>query len=105
MSDYKKVDTYLESNLDSSLDELKKYFADFEQAMDLTMESLEATGKNPAKSPGQFKKVELRIREYMRKLKTMEHDLGFEEREIVKPVIAHVEQIQDWLVQGIMRKK
>ena len=89
----------------SSIDELKKGLAEFQDAMDLTMESLEATGKNPAKSPNQFKKVELRVREYMRKLKTLEHDLGFEERSLVRPVIEHVEKIQDELVQGIMRKK
>ena len=89
----------------SSIDELKKGLAEFQDAMDLTMESLEATGKNPAKNPNQFKKAELRIREYMRKLKTLEHDLGFEERALVKPVIERVEKIQDQLVQGIMRKK
>ena len=89
----------------SNLEELKKGFAEFSSAMDLTMESLEATGKNPAKNPNQFKRVELRLREYMRKLKTMEQDLGFDERSLVKPVIAHVEKIQDDLVQGIMRKK
>lgn len=89
----------------SSIDELRKGLAEFQDAMDLTMESLGATGKNPAKNPNQFKKVELRIREYMRKLKTLEHDLNFDERALVKPVIEHVEKIQDELVQGIMRKK
>ncbi len=89
----------------SSIDELKKGLTEFQDAMDLTMESLGATGKNPAKNPNQFKKVELRLREYMRKLKTLEHDLGFEERALVRPVIEHVEKIQDELVQGIMRKK
>ena len=89
----------------SGIDELKKGLTEFQDAMDLTMESLEATGKNPAKSPNQFKKAELRIREYMRKLKTLEHDLGFEERALLKPVIERVEKIQDQLVQGIMRKK
>ena len=89
----------------SNMDDLKKSLAEFQQAMDLTMQSLGATGKNPAKNPNQFKKVELRVREYMRKLKTLEHDLNFDERALVKPVIEHVEKIQDELVQGIMRKK
>ena len=52
-----------------------------------------------------FKKTEMQLRLYMRKLKTLEHDLNVEERPLITPVIARVEEIQDNLVQGIMKKK
>jgi hypothetical protein len=88
-----------------SLVELKQELDEFRQAMDLTVDSLSATGKNPAKNPKEFKKTELTLRIYMRKLKTLEHDLNVEERPLIAPILQRVEQIQDDLVQGIMRKK
>ena len=89
----------------ANLPELKQQFAEFSEAMELTVDSLTATGKNPAKNPNLFKKTELQLRIYMRKLKTLEHDLNVEERPLIVPVIVRLEQIQDDLVQGIMRKK
>ena len=85
--------------------QLEIALAEFRGAIELTVDSLKATGKEPAKNPRAHKKVELRLREFMRKLKTMEHDLDFDDRALIKPVIDRVEQIQDDLVQGIFSKK
>ncbi len=89
----------------TSLTGLKEQLAEFSASMELTVDSLAATGKNPAKSPNLFKKTEMQLRLYMRKLKTLEHDLNVEERPLITPVIARLEEIQDNLVQGIMKKK
>ena len=88
-----------------SIPQLTQELDEFREAMDLTVDSLAATGKNPAKNPKEFKKTELTLRIYMRKLKTLEHDLNIEERPLLAPVLHRIEQIQDDLVQGIMRKK
>ena len=85
-------------------EKLKASIAEFDDCMKLMMDSFAASGKNPAKNPKDFKKAELRLREYMRKLKTLEHDLNFDERPMIKPIIEHVEKIQDYLVEGLMRK-
>lgn len=84
---------------------LETSLAGFREALELTLTSLDATGKDPAKNPRVHKKVELRLREFMRKLKTMEHDLDFEDRTMIRPLIDQVERIQDDLVQGIFSKK
>ncbi len=89
----------------TNLTSLKVQLDEFSAAMELTVDSLAATGKSPAKSPNLFKKTEMQLRIYMRKLKTLEHDLNVEERPLITPVIARVEEIQDNLVQGIMKKK
>ena len=89
----------------TSMSSLKEQLAEFSASMELTVDSLAATGKNPAKSPNLFKKTEMQLRLYMRKLKTLEHDLNVEERPLITTVITRLEEIQDNLVQGIMRKK
>ena len=88
-----------------SVSQIRQELDEFQEAMDLTVDSLTATGKNPAKNPKEFKKTELTLRIYMRKLKTLEHDLNIEDRPLIAPILQRVEQIQDGLVQGIMRKK
>lgn len=85
--------------------QLEIALAEFRGALELAVDSLKATGKEPSKNPRAHKKVELRLREFMRKLKTMEHDLDFDDRAMIKPVIDRVGQIQDDLVQGIFSKK
>ena len=89
----------------TSQTQLKEQLSEFSAAMELTVDSLAATGKSPAKSPNLFKKTEMQLRLYMRKLKTLEHDLNMEERPLIAPVIARLGEIQDNLVQGIMKKK
>ena len=89
----------------TSLTGLKEQLAEFSASMELTVDSLAATGKSPAKSPNLFKKTEMQLRLYIRKLKTLEHDLNVEERPLITPVITRLEEIQDNLVQGIMKKK
>ena len=87
------------------LKQVETGLGEFRSAVELALDSLRTGGKDPQKDPRAHKKVELRLREYMRKLKTMEHDLDFEDRALIKPLIEWVEQIQDSLMEGIFGKK
>ena len=48
--------------------------------MDLAWDSLQSTGKNPRKSPQWFKQAEIETRDLLKKLETLQHDMGFEDR-------------------------
>jgi hypothetical protein len=92
----------------SGKSEVEKMTASLEevaQSAELCLESLRDSGKNARKSPGQFKKAELKTRELLRRLDGLEQAVDSAERGVVTGVRDRVSKVHDDLIQEIMRKK
>jgi hypothetical protein len=77
---------------------------DIRQAVELSQEALEATGKNPSKRPKHFKRAEIETRALLRELENAETQVNFDDREHVRAVYDRVEEINRELLLGIMTK-
>ncbi len=102
---------------DSAIDSARKLYAagdykaaldslaEVREAVDLSHDSLEDTGKNARKHSKPFKKAELGIRELLRRLKGLELDFGVDDREAVIAVERHLQKLHDDLIAEIMSKR
>jgi hypothetical protein len=78
---------------------------ELEQSIELADSSLKATGKNPSRSPKNFKYAELKLREILRKLDGFREEMSVVDRPVVERVIAEVQKIHDTLLDSIMGKR
>ena len=79
--------------------------AEVEESVTLAHKSLNATGKDPRKSPKWFKKAEIETRDLLRKLESFQHQMGFKDRPLVDKAKAAVTQVHDDLLVGLMQGK
>ncbi len=82
----------------ASLDEVR-------ESVELSLTSLNATGKSARRSPKHFKIAEKAIREMLRRLQTLELDFGVEDRPAVSKVEKRLQEIHDELISRIMSRK
>jgi hypothetical protein len=75
------------------------------ESVDLAWDSLESTGKNPRKSPRWFKNAEIQTRDLLKKLETLQRDMGFEDRPILDKSRVRIQEIHDQLLTGLMEGK
>jgi hypothetical protein len=99
---------------DSVVDELRQHLdkghigriktdlADVRAGVDLSTDSLEATGKNARRSPKWFKRAEKRLRELDRRLETLQNDLSVDDRHLLDGLRAHISKKIDWLVSATL---
>ena len=78
---------------------------EIEDSVDLAWDSLQSTGKNPRNSPKWFKQAEIETRDLLKKLETLQHDLGFEDRPVLDKAKAGVQKVHDDLLLGLMEGK
>lgn len=78
---------------------------ELEESVDLAWQSLESTGKNPRSSPKWFKQAEITTRDLLKKLETLQHDLGFEDRPVLDKAKARIQKVHDDLLVGLMEGK
>jgi hypothetical protein len=74
------------------------------EAVDLARDSLVDSHKNPHKSK-YFKRAELRLRELARHLEEFKRESSVDDRPPIDALIAHVNEIHDELLVGILEKK
>jgi hypothetical protein len=89
-------------------DEKDKVAADANEILEsvnLASESLKATGKNPRRSPKWFKQAEIATRDLLKKLETLQHDMNFEERNVLDKAKARTQEVHDELLVGLMEGK
>jgi hypothetical protein len=77
---------------------------EIQDAVELSQESLEATGKIPSKQPKHFKRAEIETRALLRELESAETQVNFDDRGHVRAVYDRVEEINRKLLLGIMTK-
>ena len=78
---------------------------ELEESVALAWDSLESTGKNPRKSPRWFKSAEIETRNLLKKLETLQHDMGFEDRPVLDKAKARLQKVHDDLLTGLMEGK
>jgi hypothetical protein len=78
---------------------------EIEESVDLAYASLEKTGKDPRRSPKWFKHAEIQSNELLRSIEAFEHDMSFEDREILEKTKERVQQVHDNLLAGLMGGK
>ena len=78
---------------------------EIEESVSLAWDSLESTGKNPRKSPRWFKQAEIETRNLLKKLETLQHDFGFEDRPMLDKAKARLQKVHDDLLTGLMEGK
>jgi hypothetical protein len=79
--------------------------AEIQESVDLANESLNATGKDPRRSPKWFKRAEIDTRDLLRKLDAFQQEMSFSERPMLEKVKARVQQVHDDLLLGLMEGK
>ena len=78
---------------------------EIQESVDLAWDSLESTGKNPRKNPRWFKQAEIETRNLLKKLETLQHDMGFEDRPVLDKAKARLQKVHDDLLTGLMEGK
>jgi hypothetical protein len=71
------------------------------EAAELSLSSLE----DPGAHPKFFKKAEIAARRLVRSLKSAQRELNFDEREQLELVIERIEEINNQLLTGVMRRR
>lgn len=96
--------TAMRAELDKNdLTKIAEQLKEFGAAIDLSVDSLKATGKNARKSPKHFKRAELRMRELQRRLETFRRDMSLDDRPVLDGVKEHVAKRIDELVEATLR--
>jgi hypothetical protein len=75
------------------------------EAVELSQESLDETGKSARKKPKHFKRAEIGVRKLLFDLQSLERALTFDERKDLAPIIARLDEINTQLLERIMQKK
>jgi hypothetical protein len=79
--------------------------SELKDAVALSYDSLLATGKNPRKSSGPFKKAEKATRELLRRLVGFRDSMSVVDHPVLDPVVENVREVHDQLLTGIMTGK
>ena len=82
---------------------IKEQLVEFQGAIDLSVDSLAATGKNARNNPKYFKRAEVRLRELNRRLATFKSDMDLDDRHLLDDVREHVTKKIDHLVEQTLR--
>jgi len=76
-----------------------------QESVEVAFDSLQATGKDPRRSPKWFKKAEMTTRDLLRRLDSFQQEMSFGDRAAVDPVKAKIQQLHDQLLMGLMEGK
>jgi hypothetical protein len=74
-------------------------------SVDLAYDSLSQTGKDPRGAPRYFKRAEMSLRLLLRRLEGVAQNFSVTDRPKIEEVRAHVSEVHDNLIEGIMSKK
>jgi hypothetical protein len=75
------------------------------QSVSMSEDSLNATGKNPIKSPKHFKYAEIKTGDLLRRLDAFSQDMNSADRSMIDKVKETVQEVHDRLLQGVMMGK
>lgn len=90
---------------DGKFEQTQAALGEVKEAVDLSYESLLATGKNPRKSSKPFKDAEKATRELLRRLTSFRDFMSGVDHPVVDPVVENVTEVHDNLLKGIMSGK
>ena len=100
----RSVDPMVKAYLEGDSERGESLLDQIQQAVELSLESLKATGKVPRKKPKHFKRAEIETRNLLRDLDGARAELGYDQREYLDSVHDRVSAINSELLLGIMTK-
>lgn len=100
-----RIDAARRQYQEGRIEEMQKSLGELQEAVQICDDTLRGTGRNPSKSPKHFKRAELKEREILRRLRTLEDEVGVEERSIVTKVRTKVSELHDELLYDIMGRR
>lgn len=86
-------------------DRVEASAAKIEESVNLAYSALQATNKDPRRSPKWFKYAEIQTRDLLRKLDTFQQGMSFTDRPMLDKAKAEVQQVHDKLLLGLMEGK
>lgn len=86
-------------------EEFRKSLDEVVESVKLCDDTLRGTGKNPSRQSKHFKRAELRIRDVIRKLDSLNQDAGFEDRPAVAEAKSKIQQRHEELLLDIMGRR
>ena len=101
----KQIDPMVEDYLAAEPEQARARLGAIVEAVEVSYDALEDTGKHPRAKPKHFKRAEIATRKLINSLEDCKRKLTFEEDKDLDPVIARIEEINQSLLMGIMRKK
>ncbi len=101
---HKTLDRAQRAYRDNDVDGAETALAAIREAVDLSVDSLRATGKNPRRSPKYFKRAEIQMRKLARRLEEFRTAMAVDDRVLVEPLVAHARTVHEALLTGIMSK-
>jgi hypothetical protein len=90
---------------DGKIDEFRSGLTSIKEATDLSVQSLEDTGKAARKKPKYFKRAEMKLRGIMKQLEGLAQEVSFDDRTAVEETRKHVSDLHDKVLLAIMTKK
>jgi hypothetical protein len=75
------------------------------EAAELSLEALEASGKDARSRPKHFKRAEIATRKLARSLQSAQRQLIYDERQDLEPVIQRIEAINGEILSKIMQTR
>lgn len=84
---------------------MRKSLATTLEGVDLSWDSLQASGKNPRRSPKYFKRAEIEVRKLLKRLTDLRETVGVDDRPIVAEAQTQAAKAHDRLVAAIMSKR
>ncbi len=75
------------------------------EAVELALKALEDMGKPPYKNASNYKKAELRTRDFLRRIEALRKSANFEDRAALDSAFNRVNAVHETLIEGVMSKK
>lgn len=99
------VDGVVEAYRQGLPEQARAMLARIVEAVELSLEALEASGKNARNRPKHFKRAEIATRKLARSLEGAQRQLIYDEREDLDPVIRRIEAINGEILSKIMQTR
>ena len=74
-------------------------------SVELALKSLEDMGKPPYKNANNYKKAELRTRDFLRRIEALRKNESFDDRGALDSAFNRVNAVHETLIEGVMSKK
>jgi len=82
-----------------------EHIQEVRQAVELSYESLQNTGKAARRSPKYFKRAEMRIRSLLKRLDNLEQQVSVDDREPIQAARKRISEVHEQVLLDIMSKK
>ena len=96
------LDTARDAYQQGKWDETQQALGKVQEAVTLSYESLQETGKDPRDSSKYFKRAEKATRQLLRRLAGLKQIMSSVDHHVLEPVVDNVTEVHDELLMGIM---